>query len=91
MSAEKSFAEIVRPMVQKYRSNSLSGMSLVVSSDYARKVADTLEIVAERADTWRDLCEQSRTLDKRLPAVAIWIFAAGFGFGLVVAAVLEMV
>ena len=89
--SKTTFTEAVRPMVHKCRSNSLSGMSLIISSDYARKMADTLEIVAERADTWERLATEARILDKRLPSVAIWIFAAGFGFGLVVAAIMEMV
>lgn len=78
-------------MVHKCRSNSLSGMSLIMSSDFARKMADTLETVAERADTWERLSTEARILDRRLPALAIWIFAAGFGLGLVVAAIMEMV
>lgn len=90
MPSEKTLSDAVRPMVHKYRANSLTGMSLIISSDSARCLADTLEDIAERADAWRSLVDKSRVLDRSLPSIAIWIFAAGFGFGLVTAAIMEM-
>lgn len=88
--ADMTNLEAVQPIVKRYRSNSLSGMSLTITSNSARQVSDVLESIARCADDWRSLYEKSNELNKRMRSTLVLAYAAGFGIGLCAAAILEV-